>query len=253
MDETRSKLSPPRHIVATGMHRSGTSALARLLHSADLFMGDRLVAANEFNPRGHFEDLAMLRIHDRILAASGTSWRATDVVEPKVRRMVRSKLGKLINRREVDHQRWGFKDPRACLLLPLWKDLLPDLKILGIFRDPMSVRDSLLRREHFDDPDMPYKIWANYNSRLLDAAEAFGSDVILISTRGLFNGFPIIDYLNETWDLQLTPAPNSAAIEVDLLTSDTPSSTMKPELVPIWDALASRDVAASWTSPITPT
>ena len=41
---------------------------------------------------------------------------------------------------------WGWKDPRTCLFLPFWLDRLPDALIVGVFRHPLEVYESHLRR-----------------------------------------------------------------------------------------------------------
>ena len=50
-------------VVVAGMHRSGTSLVAGLLRSADVALGDRLLAADPANPRGYFEDEEIFRFH----------------------------------------------------------------------------------------------------------------------------------------------------------------------------------------------
>ena len=43
-------------VVVLGMHRSGTSALAKALELFGVDLGQNLTAPNEFNPKGYFED-----------------------------------------------------------------------------------------------------------------------------------------------------------------------------------------------------
>lgn len=55
---SESTASPPAPVlVITGMHRSGTSFAASLLHDAGLYLGGRMLAPHASNPLGHFEDL----------------------------------------------------------------------------------------------------------------------------------------------------------------------------------------------------
>ncbi len=41
---------------------------------------------------------------------------------------------------------WGWKDPRTCLFLDFWKDVIPEARALCIFRPPAEVVDSFRRR-----------------------------------------------------------------------------------------------------------
>ena len=63
--------SPAPILIITGMHRSGTSVVAAALASAGLHVGSRLMPGGRGNPRGHFEDLDFVSLHERILRANG--------------------------------------------------------------------------------------------------------------------------------------------------------------------------------------
>jgi hypothetical protein len=42
---------------------------------------------------------------------------------------------------------WGFKDPRLCVLLPLYIEIFPDCKVVHIRRNPNDVAASLCRKK----------------------------------------------------------------------------------------------------------
>ena len=63
-------------LIVTGMHRSGTSAVASIVDRMGLGCGVRPLPTNEFNRRGYFEDLDICELNDRWLAALGGSWWA---------------------------------------------------------------------------------------------------------------------------------------------------------------------------------
>ena len=60
---------------------------------------------------------------------------------------------------------FGFKDPRALLILDGWKSIYPGMEFVGIFRHPNAVARSLEKRS-----GMPWekavKLWFAYNSVL---------------------------------------------------------------------------------------
>ncbi len=59
-------------ILVTGMHRSGTSALARTLSLMGAALPDELVPPNPGNPDGHWEPQGMVDLNDRMLADAGS-------------------------------------------------------------------------------------------------------------------------------------------------------------------------------------
>jgi hypothetical protein len=148
------------------MHRSGTSFLVGSLQQHGLFLGKHHTY-NKFNLRGNRENQDIWDLHDAILSGSGGSW---DVPPAEVE----WRTGHFDRAREIlaeyaEHPVWGFKDPRTLLTLKGWRELVPDLELVGIFRHPLRVADSLRRRN-----DMPLEqslgLWLEYNRRLLEAS-----------------------------------------------------------------------------------
>ena len=67
---------------------------------------------------------------------------------------------------------WGFKDPRTLLTLALWREAVPDLQCVGIFRHPRAVAESLRRRSGGRiEVSEALSLWRHYNELLLDAWE----------------------------------------------------------------------------------
>ena len=58
----------PGSVIVAGMHRSGTSLTAGLLARLGIDMGRDLVPADRANPRGYFEDVELVRFHQRMFA-----------------------------------------------------------------------------------------------------------------------------------------------------------------------------------------
>ena len=63
-----------RAILVLGMHRSGTSALTRLLALCGADLPQRLMEPNFANPKGYWEPADIVDLHDEMLAAAGSSW-----------------------------------------------------------------------------------------------------------------------------------------------------------------------------------
>lgn len=144
------KIMSHNTLIILGMHRSGTSLLSNWLHHCGLNLGERLLGSGLGNIRGHYEDIDFIELHDEILKQveitdggltniNKTSSFQENNVSNKIRKLVQSKQEHGID--------WGWKDPRTCLFLPYYEKLLPKAKIIAIYRPPLEVVDSLLRRK----------------------------------------------------------------------------------------------------------
>ena len=65
---------PRRVVVVLGMHRSGTSAVTRLLTLAGATPPRELMPANPDNPQGYWESRRIARFNNRLLESAGTRW-----------------------------------------------------------------------------------------------------------------------------------------------------------------------------------
>src|SRR5580693_2716209 len=161
----------PRALVVTGMHRSGTSLLAGFAAHGGIDMGCELVAAGKGNRRGHFEDLELVRFHESALVARGAE--ALRPPPAAVERWSREeeRTARALLARRTAKRLWGWKDPRTTLFLPLWDRLLPDAFYLLVYRHPVEVALSLLRRgldlEVQLDPRVAIEAWTVHNRLLL--------------------------------------------------------------------------------------
>ena len=155
-------------VVVVGMHRSGTSAVTGAIGG----LGFNLVSAqdrltpHESNPE-HGESLAILLHNDAILAHFGGTWDAppqlpegweTDEGLPDQTAALKSLAAAY-----PDPGPSVLKDPRVCLLLPYWREVLqaPMAAVL-VWRAPLAVARSLRRRE---GSPIPYGValWERYN------------------------------------------------------------------------------------------
>ena len=206
-----------------GFHRSGTSATAQLLHRAGLFLGYELLEANPSNPHGHFEDREVVELHHQILADNDRTWLVGEPFVPAVGWFHWRLMQDVIERRNTEHALWGFKDPRACLFLMLWKYLLPNSKILLVYRHFSDATYSLgqrhssdlflnrgnrhVHRRFFEEPDLALRMWLVHNEALLRFARAYPDDTMTVSLDMIRDGFPLVWALNRRWGLGLEEVP----------------------------------------------
>ena len=61
-----------RVILILGMHRSGTSALTRVLNLAGMHLATGLSDPNNFNDTGYWESLEIQKLNDRLLVETNS-------------------------------------------------------------------------------------------------------------------------------------------------------------------------------------
>ena len=162
----------PMPVCITGMHRSGTSMVARLLHRCGLYLGDEgdLLMAAPDNPEGYWENVHFKELNEQILDALGGGWDLPPVVSEGWERRselatLRSDAARLLHGfHEIE--RWGWKDPRNSLTIPFWKSFFPDLKAVICLRNPLEIVYSL-RKRGYSSRAFGFNLWLTYNQRVL--------------------------------------------------------------------------------------
>jgi hypothetical protein len=152
------------HIVL-GMHRSGTSCLTHLLESAGLKTGGIVRRSNPNNLKGMFEHPGVRDVNLDILHQFSGSWD-----QPPEQVFV-SELDPRKVRRALEEfksvPRWLIKDPRMLLTLDAWLPHLKKYQLIGSFRHPLAVSESLHQRNNIPI-DTGVRLWLHYNRRLVD-------------------------------------------------------------------------------------
>jgi len=143
-------------LLVLGMHRSGTSAITRLLSLAGAKLPATLLGAGKGNEAGHWESSVFLKYNDRLLEELGGTWddwRALDVARlaPERRRQIKGEICDLLAAEFADAPLFVVKDPRICRFAPLFLEALDDAdiapRVVHIFRNPLEVAESLERRD----------------------------------------------------------------------------------------------------------
>lgn len=139
-------------ILVVGMHRSGTSTVARLLNMLGVYAGAEgsMTAANAENPKGFWERKDVRSINDALLHSAGHEWdRILDFDVAKVPADVEEREAKNASQVVVGmdaHRPWMLKEPRFCFTLPFWRSRLELPVLVQVTRDPMQVAISLRTR-----------------------------------------------------------------------------------------------------------
>lgn len=161
-------------VAVTGMHRSGTSMVARVLRAGGLHLGsdDDLLPPAPDNPEGFFEHAGFVRLDDELLHATGGSWDRVPHLPP--RSADDERVAPLRPRAEAlvadmaAAGAWGWKDPRTALTARFWLDLLPDVRFVVCLRHPFEVARSLKKRNGTSYLHS-LALWQEHYELLLDA------------------------------------------------------------------------------------
>ena len=151
-------MNSKKAILVMGMHRCGTSAFTGCLNSLGFNIGKNLMGATEYNPKGHFENMAVFELNEWLLKISGSSWDETsphiNITIDKAQQIEFDKRVFSILENQYDNEEViVIKDPRFSLLGKLW---IQTLKKHGynsyaviMKRHPGAVLNSLYNRDSF--------------------------------------------------------------------------------------------------------
>jgi hypothetical protein len=162
-----------------GMHRSGTSLVARALNLAGLWLGpdDDLLPAAPDNPEDFWQNAHFVRINDRVLSALGGAWdlppSAANGWEKSDSLAGLREDAERLTRGFEEREPWGWKDPRNSLTIPFWQDVVPELGVVICVRHPLDVARSLAGRGG-SSLRFSLRLWVEYNERLLRCAPKRG-------------------------------------------------------------------------------
>jgi hypothetical protein len=245
-------------------HRSLSSSLANWLHHAGLDMGHYLMPPAVSNPEGHHEDMLLVDLHDRLLRMNGTDWRFHDSApfDPAIRQD--------LLQRYVEHRTattagpWGMKDPRTCLFLPAWRQVLGTQgRYLVLLRHWSGSVQSLYRRHSqalavgsgntmlhasfWQQPEQAARMWLACQRRVLALLEHAREQCLVVTQQALLAGLPVIDSINTRFGLALnpqTPSPIRHSLAHDRM-EESIRERLSPALLDQLEALWQRLLQAA--------
>jgi hypothetical protein len=212
-----------RAILILGMHRSGTSAITRVLNLLGVELGTRLMPAAAGNNEGGFwEHLGVVEIHEALLQALGRSWYdlrplPDGWMRSDAAQAAKVKLAAVIESDFADTPLWAVKDPRLCRLLPLWHELLADLRIepsaVMVLRHPNEVARSLRDRDGFP-LEQGRLTWLEH---VADAErDSRGWRRSIVAYDDVLSGWrPALEHVRAALAVDWPNLPSSVAVEVD--------------------------------------
>lgn len=159
------------------MHRSGTSAVARIGNLLGLAtcQSQDLIRGKEWNPAGHWESRSLTQLNDQLLSQMGHTWwyppPSGTGYSAAASRIVTSPHTAAVHFDAVHPTvPWVWKDPRNCVTLPFWRQALDrPMAAIIVIRNPIDVATSLELRNSLPLP-FGIGLWARYMRLLLEHA-----------------------------------------------------------------------------------
>ena len=170
-----SKAATKKAILVVGMHRSGTSAITRVLNLLGCDLPSTLMRESaQSNEAGFWESLRIMHLNDDILASAESAWNDWQAFDPAwhaspVLGEFRERARAVLESEYSGSHLFVLKDPRICRFLSFWIDVVRDfgaepLIVLPV-RNPLDVAASLERRDAIS-PSLGSLIWLRH---VLDA------------------------------------------------------------------------------------
>lgn len=170
------------------MHRSGTSALTRLIGHLGAALPADAIEAHADNARGYWESAAIVKADDQLLRVARSSWfdpRPLDLsrLEPSALRSRKDRIWEAVAAAFGDAPLIAIKDPRQCRFVPTVVETLAEHGVASravlMLRDPHAIARSVAKRDG-TTPAFAQLLWLRH---MIDAERA---------TRGLQRA--VVDY-----------------------------------------------------------
>ena len=191
--------------IVLGMHRSGTSTVAGILHLHNIIMGtyqNFWPRPLKQNPKGFYENYDFRKINDTILKLSDYSVKSYKPQIPNIilNDKIKLKMSRIIKDYNIDYTEWGWKDPRTCLTIFQWMEVIESLnlrdkvRVIFVSRKAMSVARSLKKRNNLP-LEIGLSLWEAYSKKALQFCKKSDIPIFYCSFESLL----------ETPDLVCTP------------------------------------------------
>ena len=198
-------------IVVLGIYRSGTSAVSGVLNYCGAFVAEQVKPARlGLNRKGFWESEAVNDIDARLLHRLGGNWDRVDFELPSEGPLVDEFLAQI---RELLTLEYGaaslilIKDPRICVLAPLWNRALVECGYRATYvvtvRNPLEVAQSLERQGSLTVA-AGLALWQNYMSHVERFAQGAGAAIAYVEYGELLEDWRgVVGRVASTLDVEL--------------------------------------------------
>ncbi len=208
-------------LIVLGMYRSGTSAFARTFNLCGAFLPDLVVASRlGLNPKGFWESEAVTDLDARLMEHLGADWNSVKFDLPRDGPLVDEFME---NSRDVLATHYAdapfilIKDPRICLLAPLWHRALKAGEYRPVYavtvRNPLEVARSIEAQG-----DMPVAVgmslWLAYMQHVESFIDASGADVVHVAYTQLLDDWrAVVQTVARRLDVPLAIEPRAEEVD----------------------------------------
>ena len=206
-------------LLVLGMHRSGTSALSRVMALLGADLPKVLMPPNASNKAGYWESNTISRVNEELLRSAESRWDDWLAFDPAWRSTAkaedfRTRALSALNAEFGSSSFFVLKDPRICRIVPFWLEVIEEAGVRPLVvmpvRNPLEVAASLERRDGFP-PELGHLLWLR---NVLEAEAA---------SRGRPRFCCSYDQLMSDW-IQIA---TGAEVELDLSWPRTPDQVAK--------------------------
>jgi len=222
-------------VCVSGMQRSGTSVLSTWLELCGLRLHD-----DESLDVRHYssEDRDFVKLHSQALQKKYprvSSWKVAPRRQLTFTRETQHQANKLVYIRNQKYANWGWKDPRTVLYLEQWKKIVPDLKVVLVWRPCIDVAQSLFNRSrrskeqaHHISRREAVKLWRRHNKQIIAFKKKHPDDTLLLPLKYVMqNDIKVFDDIVTRFNIPLTYEPIYNAYENYLMKKRSRSSLIK--------------------------
>lgn len=169
-------------VLVLGAHRSGTSAVTRLINLAGYDVGDDLIKPSQDNPKGFWEHSAIVALNNELMANFGISWESVlPILDQPAPPWFFERADEIWTQVFAEKSHVCVKDPRMTRLLPWWLSFFEtrnvQLRIVVVARHPFEIADSLGHRNGLSR-EQGCMLFLRYTIECMDAIKGHRSAIV---------------------------------------------------------------------------
>ncbi len=186
------------------MHKSGTTLVSQILHHSGINMVDDLDESMSYDGGNKYERQSILHLNMDILGVS--DYQVVDLAVPAeltVTEEQQRRIEDIVSTCGEKYENWGFKDPRTCLVYPLWERALPEHKLIIVYRHPSQLWARFAGHSLRGSFKVPFSAWQylsrwyEHNINILDYLRDTSREHVVLSYNKLMTEDREYDRLQE--------------------------------------------------------